>query len=851
MSPWVEQRGPSCARGEAEENGAETLGQHCPAPAAEHRPRAKGKFLFVGEEKLYVRGVTYGPFRPGPDGCEYHDPSIVERDFAQMRQQGINAVRTYTQPPGWLLDKAWQSGLRVLVGLAWEQHVAFLQDLQRARDIEQRVRKGVRSCAGHPAVLGYTVGNEIPAPMVRWYGHRKVEGYIERLYWAAREEDPDRLVTYVNYPSTEYLELPFLDLVAFNVYLESPERWRAYLARLQNLAGDRPLLMTEIGLDSLRHGEAAQARVLEWQAQGAFAAGCAGLFVFSWTDEWHRGGEDIEDWKFGLTSSSGRPKAALQTVRRVFQNIPFGPELPCPLISVIVCTYNGSRTLRSCLEGLRRLNYPAFEVLVVDDGSTDDTAALAGEFDVRLIRIPNGGLSHARNIGWQAARGEIVAYLDDDASPDAHWLAYLAAALQGGAWAGVGGPNVAWPGDGLIAQCVDHAPGNPTHVLLTDQEAEHLPGCNMAFRRSCLAAVGGFDASFRIAGDDVDLCWRLQQQGWKLGFHPAAMVWHHRRGSIRAYWRQQVNYGKAEAMLERKWPEKYNAVGHATWSGRLYKPGFLQWFSWSQRRIYHGTWGSALFQSIYDLAPGRLSSILMLPEWYLILALLALISVCGLFYRPLRFAAFALALAALPPLAHAALSGARAFFKLHPRRPLPRLRLAGVTAFLHFLQPAARLWGRLAHGLTPWRRRGSRRLVFPWPRSLAEWNEHNWRSAESRLRGIEDKLRQSGAAVIRGGDFDRWDLEVRGGLLGSARLLLVTEEHGGGRQYVRLRVSPVAMPITFLVAFFFAALAMNAAFALDWTAWALLNVPAITLVGRTLYECAGAMAAILDATKSQ
>src|ERR1043166_5232653 len=197
---------------------------------------------------------------PGPDGCEYHDPSIVERDFAQMRQQGINAVRTYTQPPGWLLDKAWQSGLRVLVGLAWEQHVAFLQDLQRARDIEQRVRKGVRSCAGHPAVLGYTVGNEIPAPMVRWYGHRKVEGYIERLYWAAREEDPDRLVTYVNYPSTEYLELPFLDLVAFNVYLESPERWRAYLARLQNLAGDRPLLMTEIGLDSLRHGEAAQAR---------------------------------------------------------------------------------------------------------------------------------------------------------------------------------------------------------------------------------------------------------------------------------------------------------------------------------------------------------------------------------------------------------------------------------------------------------------------------------------------------------------------------------------------------------------------------------------------------------------
>ena len=117
----------------------------------------------------------------------------------------------------------------------------------------------------------------------------------------------------------------------------------------------------------------------------------------------------------------------------------------------------------------------------------------------------------------------------------------------------------------FIAECVASSPGGPVHVLQSDQEAEHIPGCNMAFRRDCLQEIGGFDEQFRVAGDDVDVCWRIQERGWKLGFSPAAMVWHHRRNSLRTYWKQQKGYGKAEALLENKWPEKYNAAGHITW----------------------------------------------------------------------------------------------------------------------------------------------------------------------------------------------------------------------------------------------------------------------------------------------
>src|SRR5207249_4846011 len=126
---------------------------------------------------------------------------------------------------------------------------------------------------------------------------------------------------------------------------------------------------------------------------------------------------------------------------------------------------------------------------------------------------------------------------------------------------------------------------------------EHIPGCNMAFRKSCLLAIGGFDPQFRVAGDDVDVCWRLQQAGWTLGFSPAAMVWHHRRNSVRAYWRQQCGYGKAEVILERKWPEKYNTAGHITWAGRIYGKGVVRALGMA-RRIYYGSWGSGLFQSM-------------------------------------------------------------------------------------------------------------------------------------------------------------------------------------------------------------------------------------------------------------
>jgi len=813
-------------------HGSNGHGSH-PVGTPLRRPRVQGKFLYVGEEKLYLRGVTYGTFRPGEDGSQYPGPAGVESDFAQMAAGGVNAVRTYTVPPRYLLDIAARHGLRILVGLPWEQHVAFLEEPALARSIERRVREGVRACIGHPAVLGYTIGNEIPASIVRWHGRRRVERFLRRLFDAAKEEDPDGLVTYVNFPTTEYLQLPFLDFHCFNVYLESERQLENYLAHLQNVAGDRPLVMAEIGLDSRRNGEARQAESVEGQVRLAFAAGCAGSFVFAWTDEWHRGGYDVEDWDFGLTDRRRRPKLALSAVGKAFREVPFSPAAEWPKVSVVVCACNGAGTLRWCLEGMDVLDYPDFEVIVVDDGSSDETATIARECGYPAVSTPNRGLSSARNTGLEAASGEIVAYIDCDARPDDDWLRYLAASFRATDHVGIGGPNLP-PPDGWIADCVANAPGGPVHVLLSDREAEHIPGCNMAFRRHSLLEIGGFDPRFRAAGDDVDICWRLQENGGTLGFSAGAVVWHRCRDSVRAYWRQQIGYGKAEALLERKWPEKYNVGGHYSWGGRLYGNGVPQGLR--RWRVYYGRWGTNLFQAMYRTEAPAFSSLALMPEWYLVILLLAVLSALGALWGPL-LAALPLAAAASGLLVAQAIGGARRARRTAIPRRRHRLRSALLTTSLHLLQPCARLWGRLRSGLTPWRWRGPVGRSFPRPASWTVWSE-TWHPLESWVASLEDALLDSQTVLIRGGDFDRWDLDLRGGLFGRARILTAVEEHGHGRQLVRFRVWPRPTWTGFLSCVTLASLAIAAALGGASHVAAVLGLFSALAVSAMVLDCA-------------
>src|SRR5439155_3440229 len=143
---------------------------------------------------------------------------------------------------------------------------------------------------------------------------------------------------------------------------------------------DLPLLLGEIGMDTLRHGELTQASFLAGHVREALLMGLAGTVVFSWTDEWHTGGFAIDDWAFGITHRDRSPKASYHALREAFQT-PLAAQTPAtPHVSVVVCSYNGGRTLDQCLRSLRALEYPRYEVIVVDDGSTDNTPEILTRF---------------------------------------------------------------------------------------------------------------------------------------------------------------------------------------------------------------------------------------------------------------------------------------------------------------------------------------------------------------------------------------------------------------------------------------------------------------------------------------
>ena len=144
--------------------------------------------------------------------------------------------------------------------LPWAEHVEFLTNPRIRRQVVETIREGVARNKGHQAIFGYLVGNEIPSSMVRWLGARRVIEFVESLIDAAREVDPRPLYSYASYPPTEYLLPQNVDFCSFNVYLERQRDFEKYLARLQNLAEDKPLIFGEFGMDTIRNSEEKQTR---------------------------------------------------------------------------------------------------------------------------------------------------------------------------------------------------------------------------------------------------------------------------------------------------------------------------------------------------------------------------------------------------------------------------------------------------------------------------------------------------------------------------------------------------------------------------------------------------------------
>ncbi len=778
--------------------------------------KVRAKFFFEGDRKWFLRGVTYGPFHPNADGDLTASPEQARKDFLQMCELGINLIRVYHAPPRWMLDLAAELGLRVLISIPWTQHVEFLNDGKLRAQIIQTVRTAVAKHKGHPAIFAYLVGNEVPTTMVRWLGAARVIEFLEKLIAVARETDPRPLYSYASYPPTEYLLPQNVDFYTFNVYLERQADFERYLARLQNLSEDKPLILGEFGLDTMRKGQQMQADVLDWHLDVVVKGGAAGTIFFSWTDEWFTGGMEITDWEFGLVTREREPKLAYHRLHeKLAGNAPITSRVELreyPKVSVIVCSYNGAQTLGDCLTSLDEVNYPNFEIVLVDDGSKDNTQELVAGWLEKRSRDPqrklpafqniiqvNMGLSYARNVGAHAALGDVFAYTDSDCMPDPDWLYYLIGTLLSGNFAGVGGPNISPPAANWIQAAVAAAPGGPSHVLLTDVVAEHIPGCNMAFHRWAFDSVGGFDPEYRKAGDDVDFCWRLQTNGGAIAFSPSAIVWHYRRFTLQAFRKQQEGYGEAEAMLRFKHLIFFGPTGQAKWKGQIYGAPRFTWLL-NRPIIYHGVFGQGLFQSIYPAAQSAVAAYLGSIEW---VALTAFIFVVTVAFPNLRIVPLLMFggtfLVGLSYMVNA---------RIEPKFDTIRARL--LVAFLALVQPLGRGWARYftwlkykrtpgkviaapESGVTPASHKGS-------ISRLNLWNETG-QGRESLLTEIFALLESEGWRYSADTGWKTWDVQIYGNLWWIIKLSTVTEYHGGPKCLTRVNLGLKMVVTTFLTNF--------------------------------------------------
>jgi GT2 family glycosyltransferase len=550
--------------------------------------KTDGKFFRLGSERFWLRCVTYGPFPP--------DSKISHRkEMAKIRSANFNAIRVFSLPDQAMLDAAAESGLLVFAGLDWRQYEDFISRPQLISSAIIRLSEWLKLHKNHPALACVYVANEIPSDLVRWMGPDRVRKSLENLIDIGRSIAPHLLFAYANYPSTEYLELENADFTAFNIYLESSDAFVSYVRRLHNVAGDRPLVISEFGLDSMRNSPESQAETFFWAMNHAYTEETAGFTVYAWSDLWFNAGAEVTDWNFGITDRQANFKPAFEVCKNFKPNTFSTTQHK---YSIIVCTRNGAARIGACLEAIDALAGGPHETIVVNDGSTDDTAEIvsSGFPHVRLLNIPPSGLSVARNLGAAEARGEIFVYTDDDCVPDFEWITRLDRAFQNPDIAAAGGPNLPPRARTSEEAIISAAPGAPSHVLLDDTHAEHLPGCNIAVRRDAFEKIGGFNPVFHTAGDDVDFCWRLRDSGYELGFAPGAFVWHHRRPSIFGFLKQQIGYGHAERILLTLHPDRFTNQGEARWDGFVYAGGTVRIDQKSI--IYHGPLGQAGYQSI-------------------------------------------------------------------------------------------------------------------------------------------------------------------------------------------------------------------------------------------------------------
>lgn len=712
---------------------------------------AEAKFFSRSGQKFFFKAMRLADVGASLD---FSQKLALRRRLEELKlahTSGLVVTEAQSQP---VLDIAAQAGIAAMLELKLVP--ADLFDGRRWSAALSRVAHTAAIYRGHRALCAYIIDCPISQDELRATGFMRVRGRMRELLRAIKRRDPIVMVALKHRPATRALTLLEEDFLYAELPALEPGELRDFVISLHNIAEARPVVV------EFREASPGQDQAVAT----AFGTGAAGVVAPAIPAPRSR------DW-LGI-----RMLRAADLMPFVALNGSCPPGAPhTPMVSVVICAYNAERTMRQCLESLSRLAYPNYEVVIVDDGSSDRTAEISKDFpQFRLIRQPNKGLGIARNVGAHAARGEIIAYTDSDCVADPHWLTLMVRAMQEGGFDGCGGPNYAPHEDGRIEACVAASPGAPCHVLVGDNTAEHLAGCNMIFTRAALDQVGGFDPRFTTAGDDVDVCWRMLDRGLRLGYSPAAFVWHYRRNTVSAYFSQQRGYGRAEAMLYQCYPERFNALGQIRWTGTI--PGFIRTLpGGDEPRVFWGA-GRTGHQTIFDPALKILAFMPQTLEWTILWTIMLAASILlGVTAWP------SLAMLALGPVWalyyawHAPLEKAHRSFS--SRMLIAMLAYSGpmrrtLTRYRTRLKMLGRKTSQAAPRQLPQLNLSRREL------RLAYWNEQ-YVTRDALLDRMMKLFARDGHPALVDRGWNDYDLELRPDPWTRVELKTADEEHEGAK----------------------------------------------------------------------
>jgi glycosyltransferase involved in cell wall biosynthesis len=709
---------------------------------------AKGKFFDHSGQKFFLKAIRLELAGP----LDFHSKLVLRQRLDHLRKSHTTGLILSAEAAPSVLGIAGQADLAVIVEISIPTVAVFSNTaLQKCRAMLADISAKLR---GYSALVGYLIDWTAAPDQVRHVGIGVIKKRLTSLIRSLKEADPAHLIAVKHRPDLAALISLEEDLVYAEMPAVTPDELRSFVVRLHNLAEARPVVL-EFGGELPGQDELVAC---------AFGVGAAGVVAPAMRPAASSGLLGVRM----LSAGELLPFVSLNG------SCPPQPEQP-PMVSVVICAYNAERTMRPCLESLRKLDYPNFEVVIVDDGSRDRTAEIAQDFpEFRLIRQPNKGLSVARNVGMQAAAGEIIAYTDSDCVVDPHWLTLMVRGMQENSFDGCGGPNYAPHEKGWVEAACAASPGAPCHVLLADDRAEHLAGCNMVYRKDVLIAIGGFDPQFTAAGDDVDICWRLMDAGYSLGFCPPAFVWHFRRNTVKAYYGQQKGYGRAEAMLYSKYPERFNMLGQIRWRGTI--PGVARTMPGGARNRIGWTRRAAVQQ----VSEAQLDIVKVLPltaEWNAgALAAFGLSLSLGITIIP------ALAMLMLGPIWAIYYAAKAPLEKSHEG-----IRARALIAWLAYSGPIARTIARYRY------RKNSSKDQFELPprqrpsidltgRSirLSYWNEA-WITRDRLLSKVSRLHGAIGHPTVALDSWSDADLQLEPGALTCIQIRSADEEHSGNR----------------------------------------------------------------------